>query len=142
MAFDRKKWSLEYSRKPERVAKRRSRAYLDQRAEYMIRYRAELREVARAVLGSKCNKCGNDDRRVLEFDHIKALHRRTNGIRFGYPIEADLKDLIRNPKSPKLQLLCANCHAIKTFEEDERNSWRDGPSSDEQQPAQLALLEG
>ncbi len=71
------------------------------------------------ILGGACVVCGNTDVRVLEFDHINnngKQHRERiwgnvggggTGTPFwvvAYPEEAN----------EELQLLCANCHAIKT----------------------------
>lgn len=77
------------------------------------RNRIEIREKALQELGGKCLMCGINDKRVLQIDHVDGggsaernkigrdgIHRkvvRDGG--FGY------------------QLLCANCHAIKTYNE-------------------------
>jgi 5-methylcytosine-specific restriction endonuclease McrA len=56
-----------------------------------------------------CQKCGNKDRRVLNVDHIKS--------KIIYPeLQFDLKNGIT---------LCANCHSIKTYYEDEElKKWK------------------
>ena len=61
----------------------------------------------------KCVECGNDDFRVLEFDHLNEttkLFAIGEGMKLGYAfskIEEEIK---------KCQVLCANCHRIKTYE--------------------------
>lgn len=76
-------------------------------------YRAKLRNAALALLGGKCNKCGFADPRALEFDHIvpHGLPRD----RWNRASHYVHKDVIAGDKN--VQLLCANCHAIKTHEE-------------------------
>lgn len=61
-----------------------------------------------------CEKCGNDDFRVLDFDHLdrsKKSFNISNGLSHGYSIETLLAE------AKKCQVLCSNCHRIKTFEE-------------------------
>jgi 5-methylcytosine-specific restriction endonuclease McrA len=73
--------------------------------------RQALRHRAIAKLGGACVACGNTDERVLQFDHIVpcAGHR------------GDHKQLMRDVAygiTDNIRLLCANCHAIRT--------WHDG----------------
>lgn len=63
--------------------------------------------------GGKCLRCGLTDVRVLQFDHINgggSQERKTN---------SQLKILtdIANGKRQDFQLLCANCHVLKTYHE-------------------------
>jgi 5-methylcytosine-specific restriction endonuclease McrA len=70
-------------------------------------------------MGGKCSHCGINDIRVLQIDHIVPLRRRTNGL--------DRKDadttlsmrIIRGNRD-NVQVLCANCHLIKTLEDRKR----------------------
>ena len=77
----------------------------------------KLRKEAFAMLGSRCQWCGENDPEVLTIDHIvndgsgRAGGKVVRGVRMyrvylapGYPRE-------------KLQLLCANCHTRKTRRE-------------------------
>jgi hypothetical protein len=72
----------------------------------------ELRAQAVHILGDACLQCKNDDYRVLQIDHINGGGRedrkrlRADGI---------FRSIIKNGHQDKYQLLCANCHAIKTF---------------------------
>lgn len=63
---------------------------------------------------SRCCICGNDDFRVLEFDHIDRSKKEfcvSNSIQRGCSLEKIKKEI------DKCQVLCANCHRIKTWEE-------------------------
>lgn len=61
----------------------------------------------------KCSRCGNEDYRVLDFDH-KDRSKKSFCIGYamskGYGIEKIKKEI------KKCQVLCANCHRIKTWE--------------------------
>lgn len=83
------------------------------------RRRAALWDAAKrtliAYLGGRCVDCGNTDPRVLHFDHLDVA-TKTSGV----------PDLVRRrglnhpdvwAEVDKCALRCANCHAIKTFEE-------------------------
>lgn len=75
-----------------------------------------LRLEALEAMGNKCRKCGFDDVRALQFDHIegggaKARSKYTNN-RYMYI------DLI-NGTARGIQILCANCNWIKKAENNE-----------------------
>jgi 5-methylcytosine-specific restriction endonuclease McrA len=61
------------------------------------------------MLGSKCAVCGNEDHRVLQIDHIIELNGKKR-----IP-HTSLHASIIAGNTDNLQLLCANCHAIKTW---------------------------
>lgn len=73
--------------------------------------RMRLKAEAIGRLGGKCVSCGIEDERVLEFDHVNPSEKK-------YAIS----DLWRGSERhlwievAKCQLLCANCHRIKTVE--------------------------
>jgi len=78
-------------------------------------------------LGGKCSKCGyNEDIRALQLDHIDGdgfkdrKEKKTNKVYRYY-----VKNLEESKKI--LQVLCANCHAIKSIE----NRDHDGKKSKE-----------
>lgn len=75
------------------------------------------REYAFKVLGNKCKVCGINDLRVLQIDHIKAIRRKNNSDPYesGSRLRQRIYNKSRNLKN--LQLLCANCHQIKTKKE-------------------------
>ena len=83
-------------------------------------YQQLTRTEAIKKLGNKCVSCGyNGNIHALEIDHIVPLHdinknrkqEKEYGITFYRKIINGIKD------NTELQVLCANCHRIKTFEE-------------------------
>ena len=63
-------------------------------------------------LGGECAKCGFDDIRALQIDHIKSVG---NEIHRGMPI---YREILRG-RVENLQVLCANCNWIKRYENKE-----------------------
>jgi len=76
------------------------------------RYRRRIRAAAIEALGGRCECCGLDVTEVLEFDHRTPVLRRTNGVR--NRDAADQARRILNGEAHLFQLLCANCHTLKT----------------------------
>jgi hypothetical protein len=74
----------------------------------------KLRTEALDVLGGKCVRCGFDDRRALQIDHVNG--GGTAERKLLYP-NALLRKVIANPS--KYQILCANCNWIKRSENKE-----------------------
>lgn len=84
---------------------------------YIVSLHAALIE----LLGGKCVICGENDRRVLQADHIKggglvetnSFKSRTQGVYLKY---------LNDPELAKqtLQCLCANHHMIKKYENHEQ----------------------
>lgn len=77
------------------------------------RYRDTLRHACLDKYGRQCARCGIDDARVLQIDHIAgagSIERRELRYRAKYyaTILADA--------TGKYQLLCANCNWIKRLE--------------------------
>lgn len=67
-----------------------------------------------AAYGGQCSRCGFADARALQLDHINGgggMHRAAIGR--GIP---QIRMFIEQRNSGLYQLLCANCHAIKTAE--------------------------
>jgi hypothetical protein len=75
----------------------------------------KYRQTAIEHLGGKCIKCGFDDPRALEIDHIKG-----DGKSWRKVGDKNAKRLMENilaaPVGETYQLLCCNCHRIKTLE--------------------------
>lgn len=74
------------------------------------------------LLGKKCKHCGISNTDVLQFDHI-------NNDGKGDAVSLKTRYYIKNIKQAKkrIQLLCANCHMIKTvkvFKETKYNGIR------------------
>jgi hypothetical protein len=74
---------------------------------------AELRRMAIERMGGHCVSCGLTDYRALQFDHIDGggaeYKQRGRNLRLLYRKIAD------GTVANGLQLLCASCHAIKTY---------------------------
>lgn len=64
----------------------------------------------------KCKDCGNDDVRVLEFDHLKDKKFNISGSLNHYTWEKILEEI------KKCHIVCANCHRIRTYSR--AKSWR------------------
>lgn len=70
---------------------------------------ATYREAIFLALGEKCERCGETDRRVLTVDHVHGGGNRERRMRSGF---AYLRHLLRQVRSGKIRLLCANCQHI------------------------------
>lgn len=108
-------------RERDRIAKKR--AYRPLTGEELLRRKRarrakylEIRTEALAVYGGRCQDCGFPDHRALQFDHVDRgghAHRKSTS---GATILRHVRD------HPELyRLLCANCHAIKTRAELEKD---------------------
>lgn len=100
-------------------------AYSDKekQREYQRKWQQARRAAVKAAvieyMGGKCIKCEVEDIRVLQLDHITPI------LRDGKTTEDfnsnSYKAIYNNPSlSSKFQLLCANCHMIKTIEVDSK----------------------
>lgn len=90
------------------VARAKNRRWAKQ---YQRRLRAEVLE----KLGGKCVRCGFSDRRALHVDHVYGggtVERLVLGT------SALWRKVLADNKG-RYQLLCANCNAIKRYEEKE-----------------------
>lgn len=80
----------------------------------------KMRLAAVAKLGSRCSRCNEADPRVLDIDHVKGdggFHRRVTS---SYEI---LKEIVQGQGLERFQLLCANCHRIKSLENEDRRHY-------------------
>ena len=80
-------------------------------------YKYDLRKILIKGCGFKCNNCNlykPDDYSFFDIDHITPLKRRTNGLNVGTYLRK--KDGEKN-----LQVLCPNCHRIKTIKDRKNN---------------------
>jgi hypothetical protein len=75
-----------------------------------------------AILGNRCSRCGFEDHRALQIDHILddgAVDRRGhNGC--GSAVWKIYVRIVRGGYEDVYQLLCANCNWIKRYEDYER----------------------
>lgn len=60
-------------------------------------------------------ECGISDHRCLQFDHIEPILRR-----MGYGEKAVSGIYMDRENLDNVQILCANCHMIKTYSEDKK----------------------
>lgn len=76
------------------------------------------REKVLDILKSGCKDCGNKDTRVLDFDHLPGhpkKHNVSSLISEGYSWDIVLAEI------QKCEVVCRNCHAIRTIERDPRD---------------------
>jgi hypothetical protein len=89
----------------------------ERRPSYTKRYQAGLRKAAIDILGGKCIRCGFDDIRALQIDHINGGGNiDIKNIRGNYH-RSVIQSVLNNER--KYQLLCANCNWIKRAENNE-----------------------
>jgi len=77
-----------------------------------VTYNQKLRQSALTKLGSKCVRCGFDDIRALQVDHIEGDGWKDRG-----KSDRMYKKILAGQEG--YQLLCANCNWIKKTEKDE-----------------------
>lgn len=80
-----------------------------------VKYSRKLRKDAIKVLGGRCAACLNDDFRVLTFDHVDGGGDADRGGR--NQNNRSVMRQVRDGERDDIQLLCANCHHIKTYHE-------------------------
>ncbi len=85
--------------------------YRETRKKWKIKWVEELRLGALNALGGQCVQCQCKDTRCLQIDHIVPLQGKA---RSAY---TTLYRSIIDGSTENLQVLCANCHAIKTYYE-------------------------
>lgn len=99
-----------------------------QRRARNVKYRAKLRAEALAHMGGRCIRCGADDPRVLQIDHIWGggrIEKRKIG-------DSAIHRKILAGDTEPYQLLCANCHCIKTWHPDTDAQFAGGVSKPNQ----------
>lgn len=81
--------------------------------EYQKKYRSKVRDEAIIHYGGKCAKCGIDDFRILQIDHIKddGYKHRKEIKTWQFPMWLKKHDY---PKG--YQILCCNCNWLKRYE--------------------------
>jgi hypothetical protein len=82
---------------------------------------AKIRQRVLDSLGGRCVQCGICDSRVLQIDHVFGGGNRAEKVRRNRKRSwvAYYYEVIRDAKSGKYQLLCANCNWIKKHEQNE-----------------------
>lgn len=92
------------------------------RRAYVARRQRERRAETLVALGGKCAWCGISDARVLQIDHIAddgnqhraELQGLFNSKNYSLAI---WRDVVKRGVTDRYQLLCKNCHTIKTWED-------------------------
>ena len=85
--------------------------------EYQLLKKKRLWERKRELikeLGGKCIKCGINDERVLDIDHIDA-NKKIKVPKHKYTMSSRL--VAWNKEKNNLRILCANCHRIRTWKQ-------------------------
>lgn len=124
MLTDYQKYQKKYrenNREKCKEAQRKWRASnLEKSREKSNKYYANLKSQVFEILGgAKCSRCGFDDVRALQIDHISGggnkerVNSRHNPL--GY-----YRSIVQNG-GKGYQVLCANCNWIKRFENNELN---------------------
>jgi len=112
-----------YLKHTKRVLNRNNRWYFknrQSRLKKMSEYHKKIYDRARSdvfkILGNSCSRCGFDDKRALQIDHVNgdgAKEKRN----FNNNALSLLKRVVDKPK--EYQILCANCNWIKRHENNE-----------------------
>ena len=121
---DKRKWredNKEYYKEYRELNREKQREYIrkwgaenrEHTIEYKREYRDERKSYCIEYLGGKCVKCGTTHN--LQFDHIK---RETKKYTIGSRIHQDFT--IIKEELDKCQLLCVDCHKVKT-----KSEWAD-----------------
>lgn len=90
----------------------------DKHRDSQSKYRQKRREAVILLLGGKCIKCGFDDHRALQIDHINGGGQKELALLSGANYINTVMKSIANEEE-KYQLLCANCNWIKRWENKE-----------------------
>lgn len=82
-----------------------------------------LRQRVLSALGGKCVKCGFEDWRALQIDHIngEGYKERTRG-RHDQKRYYEILNMSEEERKGKYQCLCANCNWIKVHENKENRA--------------------
>ena len=106
-----------------KCSKEYRKIYLEKNREELNKKRRQKRLDTLLIMGNECLKCGFDDVRALQIDHINgggAEEIRTWKFKGNYNINV-AKSFLAGEN--KYQLLCANCNWIKKYENGE-TSWK------------------
>lgn len=76
-------------------------------------YRKRLQTIVLKEFEKGCKDCGNMDVRVLEFDHLPEYEKLFDISRI---ISSSMSEKILKEEIVKCDVVCANCHRIRTTE--------------------------
>lgn len=124
-AKDRERYHAEREKRAEKARKQRQQPTFKERKAFLMRqYRHNAWLQVIQTLGGKCSICGFADIRALQIDHLIPIrqggHSRRNSTYNGF--RAMLTEI--EAGSTDYQVLCANCHCIKTKTNGEDNPHR------------------
>lgn len=80
---------------------------------YRYSHCANLKHEVIQYLGGNCVRCGNDDYRVLQLNHLNGGGCRENGEKGSYRIR---KEILMGLRKHEFDLRCANCNIIYEYE--------------------------
>lgn len=86
--------------------------YIKRQSDYRLKMRGVVLDVAG---GRKCIKCGFEDCRALQIDHVNGGGRKERKV----SLKLYSEKIRKNPT--QYQVLCANCNSIKRHENKEFN---------------------
>src|SRR5689334_24398966 len=84
------------------------------RSSYRRRWYQIIRHRAIAALGGMCVRCSYSDFRALQIDHVHGGGHRERQQKKG---TSYFYHVLKNLKSGRYQVLCANCNVIKRLED-------------------------
>lgn len=120
-----RKWRAAHKQAVIEASNNYQKRHPDRVVERKKTYKEKTRELKREVfklLGCKCTRCGFDDPRALQIDHIKAVgdnRRRRQQRLSSYNGYLPILEAMRSGNPHNYQLLCANCNWIKRWENKE-----------------------
>jgi hypothetical protein len=124
----RKQQTTSYSKNKRKISKFSKKYYIKYKERYLTRYKEKYKDTMRTIfslLGNKCNRCGQSDKRVLQIDHVNGGGSRERKLKGSTYIYYD--DIITSIKENEgsFQLLCSNCNLIEAINKGYRVSiWK------------------
>lgn len=104
-------WNRAYNRKYY-LEHKGSRKFRDSQRDAQRAWRRHTKEILIQSLGGRCIRCGwNEHPFGLEFDHINPKQKENTPARILYSVGMEKSHTYIKKNC---QLLCANCHALKT----------------------------
>jgi hypothetical protein len=89
----------------------------------MVQKSDRQEKITRYLKDKHCEVCGISDIRVLDFDHLDQKTKKfsiARGLNNGWAWDVILEEI------QKCRILCANCHRIRTAEQQNSYKWRLG----------------
>lgn len=108
-------------------SRKRSRQYYKEKGELhkknVVRRNKKNRKVLQDYIlqhfkSNSCKDCGNSDPRVLEFDHLPQFKKSKDISRL---LAASVSTNTLQKEMDKCEVVCANCHKIRTVERSKVN---------------------